>query len=615
MSRRNRQLRPKWGTATVFVVRMQCAAERRPNSEGITDPIRHLRPDGVWHAHDAVGCQLAWCTGRGLSPIVAMVDEFSWCLAYGTPSRPGGGLLNEDELRILATDTLACEGSSPLLDCEGLFAFVIFDGRRPEITVLTDRSGMIPVYLSEDSGGVWLSSSPLAIACLRPVTLCSETLACLTTAGYCLRDLSLFEEVRRIGPGSQVRYNGERTTRTTWWTPGADPLKFTNVADLAMEIASSQKALLARRLSSSDRVLASLTAGLDSRCACALIRDIPAPITFFTAEGGASWEVPGAEAVASSLGLSWFCHYDSPSHEDLRSVTLQSAILSDGENQPFRGTSHWSFSLGASGTTILWGLGGEVWRDYWSKQEKVALLLRGTDAIERLVRYRMRGSGVPEEAFAPEFRIGMRRHVLDLLRKTFGEMPYSDPRDKLDALYIMERVRRWASVHMMTSGWWALPELPLLGQRILDIAYRLPRELKRSSELMRWVIRSACPEAAQQTHNQGYYSCPRAFAGVRDRWRGLWLDGKALSAKLGLSPRRGRPANAEGRATDVVSYRDLFEDLVRESDMRSAFLYDSQALRSLTTDQLDRPVGTCEPLNFIIGIEEVVRAARRLRTG
>jgi len=468
----------------MFLVRIYRSDRLPPGRQALAGEIGHLRDQASWHTHESQQCQLVWCNGAGQSPVVAIDRDGSWFLVSGTPSEEGVGLLDH-QAALSAHLNVVREGRLPeYSDFEGLFALAAYCASQRELTVVTDRSGMVPVYVSEDAGGLWVSSSPLAIACVRPVKLNRRALACLVQASYCLRDLSLFEEVKRIEPGIELRYDGKQLSQTRWWRPHTKPIKFGTVPEFAERIADELAASLATRWSGAGKVLTSLTDGLDSRCVCALISKAGVPTTYFTgADDTPEREIAGAKCVATKLGLDWFCHREVLTPDEYRSVISQSALLSDGESQPFRATSLWSYALGGDGTAILWGLGGEIWRDYWSKHERARLLLKGSDEIERLVNYRVHGCGLAESSFAPDFRVDMRRCVVDLFRKTYDDLPGSDPRDRLDMLYIMERVRRWASVHLMTSSWWTVAGLPLLGQKMIDYSYRLPRRDKRSSEL------------------------------------------------------------------------------------------------------------------------------------
>ena len=599
----------------MFVVRIckerQSAGQNPPHD--LVERLRHLGDGRSFQIEDQRGCSLVYCISQGMSPILATSKDGCWLLALGTPHHCGKGFWAPDEAVNVWLERVVCNGLSELQSFDGIFAFVYYDVYKNQLSVFTDRTGMIPVYVSEDLENYWVSSSSTALACLRPTSFCVDALACLLVGGFLLRDLSLFSEVKRVGPGVQICYENGKVHQSKWWTPKIDLPIDASTRDLAEDVVAERLTYLRSRLTEPPIIYSTLTAGLDSRCCVALLSSLDRPITYFTCGLPDDPDVVTAQYISRQLGLDWRHHsFDVLSPNELRALIVQSALTCDGENQPFRGTAEWAYRIGDEKKVICWGIGGEIWRDYWSKHERLAPILKGVTRIERLVTYRFRGSGVPFLVIAPEFRIDFRRRVIELLEKSDGEMLSASPVDRLDMLYIMERVRRWASAHMTTMGRWTVPDFPLIGQRMVDLAYRLPEPARRNSELMRWVIWQTCRKGSEIYHNEGYSTCPVELTPLRERIHNTIIDARHVIDKL-LRVAGIRRICHQRLHSSLPTYREIFDDFLDPTQMHSAFLYEISKLQEMVNPRLDDQIGRDASLNLIIGLETIARSATMLK--
>ncbi len=162
----------------------------------------------------------------------------------------------------------------------------------------------------------------------------------------------------------------------------------------------------------------------------------------------------------------------------------------------------------------------------------------------------------------------------------------------------------------MSAGWWALPELPLLGQQILESVYQWPRKAKRGAELMRWVIHFAHQESSRISFNEGYFTRPQSLASAWERAGELGLNARSLVRKL--RGRSSRPNSDRYSESVRPSYRMRFGDWFTRGSFRSAILYDDNALEGQRRE-LDLPAGSSRALNLMVGLEAAVRAATQLR--
>lgn len=494
-------------------------------------------------------------------------------------------------------------GVRVLADCEGLYNFLYFQPSANALYVLTDRTGFIPLYQTTHDGVSWFSTSATALACLRPTRIDVMAWQCVNVAGYLLRDLSLFEGIRRVGYGVMQTLTPAKCSTDHWWRPQAQTMPGT-ARDIAEQYAQDQVATLGGRLRTAAPLYGTLTDGLDSRCALALLRKTLPVTKYFTGASGDSQDVDGARRLAATLGLHWDVlddAYDDPAA--FRAVLLESALTADGEQHPFSTSALWAQRLIAPGAVVLWGIGGELLRDYWSAHERARWLLAGRTRIARLVRYRMSGSFLPLAALEPTIAVDARQNVTALLEASEQAFAGFDPFDRLEALYHTERVRRWGGTLIWKTARYVIPELPLYGQRVAERVYQLPRAARRGGTLVRWVIEHCDPEVARLPHNGGYPTRPPECTSWYAKARAAALNVKKLTHKL--SGRRA-PESAGVRP----SYRTLFAEYLEISGMRSAHLYDAHVLRPLIEAGIDQSVSPGSPLNIVVGTEAVMRAAR-----
>ncbi len=567
--------------------------------------LSHLRIDATWQEYQRFGVDLAIAQSpSGIPAFIADADG-NWLIAAGLPSRAGqSSVVDTETLREWLAE-IVCSGPQALTDSEGLYAFVAFVAATKTLSVLTDRSGMPFVYVAEDEHGVVVSSSSIAIGCVRQVRIDARGLAIVAFADHGLGNLTLFEGIERVGAGQLLSFGPQGHKRTSWWTPPRDTLRPDAAQDEFKRIVHRHQETLAARLLNGRPIVATLTAGLDSRAVYSLVAKLPAQVRYITLGETDDEEVIRASQVAEQLGLLWERRVATPG-DNWRALMEFNALSSDGESHGVRGTMASTFTMPERGGNILWGLGGECYRDYWSKHEAVSVVLKGRGHIERLVNYRFKKAALPVKLFAPPYDLDQRQVAIDVLSDADRKMDDLPPLDRLDRHYIEQRMRRWASVHLESTSWYARPELPLIGQSMLELAYRLPRSVKAKGQALRWLIWQQSPAAAAITHNEGYSTKPIEHMTYRERLRDFQLDGKHLTEKL-LARRH---AGSEPRPT--ATYRDVFGDVLDVRQMKSATIYRQAELAALLEQHLDREVRRSAQLNFVLGIELALRATRML---
>lgn len=126
--------------------------------------------------------------------------------------------------RMAAADLLSqylCDGRFDPDECDGSFVVVIVDLPRDLLMIFNDRLGSLPVYWATARGAFWFAPEAKAIFAMRGETprLSPAGAACFLSCGYSVGDLTLFEGVRALEPGTcaSVRLSDPAIELRRWW--------------------------------------------------------------------------------------------------------------------------------------------------------------------------------------------------------------------------------------------------------------------------------------------------------------------------------------------------------------------------------------------------------------
>lgn len=108
--------------------------------------------------------------------------------------------------------------------CEGMWSFAWFDGTNEELHLCRDRFGEKPLYVYEDTLGVYFGSEPKLIFAMlgRKLSVNETHLRRYLVNGYKAlykgRD-TFFEGLSELTPGTYRTYRGESREETVYWKP------------------------------------------------------------------------------------------------------------------------------------------------------------------------------------------------------------------------------------------------------------------------------------------------------------------------------------------------------------------------------------------------------------
>jgi asparagine synthase (glutamine-hydrolysing) len=191
----------------------------------------------------------------------------------------------------------------------GEFNIVIYQKRENRLIVFSDHIASMPMYYVEEKGRLLFGSEkksflPLLSEC---PTIDSLGLLQIVAHRHNLDELTFLRGIRRLVPGSRLEYAKGRLSVTRHQKLAfAVPEVPRPVEELLDEWATRLRHATQLRLNGKQRVLISLSAGLDSRAiACAIPRDFR-PVSSRTRGVEGSLEATLAAAIADRLGFNHF---------------------------------------------------------------------------------------------------------------------------------------------------------------------------------------------------------------------------------------------------------------------------------------------------------------------
>ncbi len=225
-------------------------------------------------------------------------------------------------------------GLSFLDQLHGIFAIALWDDRLGRLILARDRLGKKPLYYLRQGNGVYFASEIKALLSGPdlPRRIQPDALAQYLTYGFVMPPLTLFDGVRKLGPGEMVIVERQGHLRTIpWWTPCREERKLHAVRSLSAERhAANLRVLLesavADRLMVDSRFGAVLDGGLESSAVLTMMsrllgRSVDAAVVVDPQAPGEDLRLAAARAAARGVA--------APLAEVPVSQTQAAALLPD----------------------------------------------------------------------------------------------------------------------------------------------------------------------------------------------------------------------------------------------------------------------------------------------
>ena len=460
----------------------------------------------------------------------------------------------------------------------GMFAIALWDRRLQRLLLARDRMGIKPLYYSVHGGSLWFASEIKCILAAGGSARAIDPLGVdqLLTFEYTASPTTLFEDVRKVPPGSWLTVSGGKVHQGRFWSlPAIEPSPVTDVAELAERVRETLLAAVRRQLASDVPLGAFLSGGIDSSILVAAMTEVSPtpPLTFSIGFGDPTYsELRHARTVAQHCGTR---HHEEILTPDYLSLLPEVIGQLD---QPIADFSVFptllvarmarrrvTVALGGDGGDELFG-GYDTYRadqlsarlfDWQPAPMRAAVewlgrgmpLGKGKRGLSNQLRRFLEGARLPsdwqhlrwmvflregqrERLYTPDFHAQVAGATEGLVRALLEDAGS----DRLAAqmrcdlrLYLPEDIL--AKVDAMSMATSLEARVPYLDNEVVDLALSIPSDLKMRSGERKWILKRAfagkLPAAVLRRGKEGF-SMPMKHW-LAHEWNGLMHD--VLSAR------------------------------------------------------------------------------------
>lgn len=190
----------------------------------------------------------------------------------------------------------------------GMFAIALWDSQRKRLLLARDRMGIKPLYYSVRGGSLWFGSEVKCILAAGGSSRLIDPLGLdqLLTFEYTASPTTLFDDVRKLAPGSWLTFGGGKLQQGRFWSlPPPQNLPAQPLAERIERVRHTFLGAVRRQLASDVPLGAFLSGGIDSSILVAAMTEVSPtpPLTFSIGFGDPTYsELRYARAVAAHCG-------------------------------------------------------------------------------------------------------------------------------------------------------------------------------------------------------------------------------------------------------------------------------------------------------------------------
>lgn len=444
-------------------------------------------------------------------------DSDSWIFAIGTWFHDTGHA-NGDEKALL--DLIQANGIDRVTQgLEGFFNLVIGNGRKRQISIITDLSGGCHCYHRHLPGGIAFATSPTVLAALDTAELDPVGAQEFITTGVIYEDRSLWKDVCKLGPAEIAVCTPVRElTKHKYW-------RFSSLQPERYDAASGAEVVMAALKSATRRInvrfaqpLCDLTGGYDSRATIAGFLAAGIPVSTTVSGKSTSADVKISRRIAAEFNLP---HKHVMSDWQPTFAGLEAAFsFTDGEYDLVEYSrvatihrnhaSHFDISVNGSF--------GELARGYWWE-----LLLPNIGAatpIDARALAAKRFAAVPYDPspLRTDSRINLVSHLTDVIRRTNSDLVGFPNTVQMDHAYYTLRMQCWQGrIGTSTNQIW--PCISPFALRSVLIPVLESRWTARIRSLMvRTMLARYTPRLANIPLEHGYPAVPATVSNAYRFW-------------------------------------------------------------------------------------------------
>jgi hypothetical protein len=561
------------------------------------------------------GAQLLCVTPKGGKPSVLERDA-GFLAVKGMIVDPNGSA--EAALPEGMLDAFASGDPKRFGKYEGTFGLASWDGRARRACLAVDQAATICLYAIEAEGGLYASTTPVALAVGLGLGLEPEALRQFLVRGSVTAPLSMFSGLRRFDFGQYAVFENGRLSIQRHWVPFAEPRRISFQA-AAAELASIASDRVGRYAKQAGPTVFDMTSGYDSRLMVAAAHKAGVPVAITVNGDRDSLEILAPLQAAERFG--WPLHHFVQREVWTRPIDaelLREGLFRTGGEMvatvPYnhiitRPILSEKYRLHMHGASV----GSDVARYYTWSQEFTQIGRRQRPNIDRLMRYRfLQGGRPPADLYAadpfPAFDQELRARILDVCKLGEGRRNT----EVLDAIHLW-KLTGFTSIY--TSALYELmPTVPPINSAAyIQAGMTVPLRYKMTTNLVRQVIWNLFPELAKLPTNYGNTAEPARLRSLHRELmqvanRAGHLIGKLDRVYLGgrWTSRLLKNTAPMTRPLPLPFAKDAVRDILRPPAMASRGFYTDQCaclfeddarwgepafLRAVTLELLCRELG------------------------
>lgn len=426
---------------------------------------------------------------------------------------------------------------------EGTFALGAWDAERRTGWVVNDQPSGLNCYFGESGTGMYASSSALTLARSLGLTLDPRGVGELLSRGTVLAPTTMFSGLRRLGVGEHACYRDGTCRVRRHWTPYREPLALRRTDEAAALLAELAIDRIRRYRALKKDLVADITGGYDSRITVSAAHRAGSLVGVTVNGTEENEDVRIAKRLASAMG--WPLIHFEPRSLWTRPIDAglrrELTYRANGE-LPFTEIYHHCLSrprLAERFDLHFTGGGGELLRSFPWSQEFLGIGRRRRANIENALRYRFfQGGPPPPGLFDNDWHAKLVGRFREDLERICAAGPETLTTQQLDAVYIWRMTG--FSPYTTAIFPWLCSAAPLMAAGFLDAALAVPWTIRLTARLMRAMIHSFAPRAAEITTRYGGTAGPLRLSNLHLQARQLLRQSGHLASKLDRVLLKGR---------------------------------------------------------------------------
>jgi len=420
----------------------------------------------------------------------------------------------------------------------GMFAIALWDSQCRRLLLLRDRMGIKPLFYSVRNGTLYFGSEVKCILAAggSAARVDPRGLDQLLTFECTAAPVTLFEDVRKLPPGSWLTWHEGQLCSGRFWSPddAVEPLRSTP-EEIAERLRDTFTAAVKRQLASDVPLGAFLSGGVDSSISLAAMSATSPrpPLTFSVGFGESSYsELQHARTVAQHCGTR---HHEELLTPDFLSLLPDVIAQLD---QPIADFSvfptllvsrmarhHVTVALGGDGADELFAGYDAYEADRYAARtldwlprplraniERAARLFplsEGKRGVANQLRRFLEGASLPAEwrhmrwmvalgdstrvrLYRESFRTQVAGQALQTIRDALappGEDPLAEQMRCDLRLYLPDNILTKIDAMSMATSLEA--RVPYLDNEVVDLALSIPSRLKLRGGVRKWILKKA----------------------------------------------------------------------------------------------------------------------------